>query len=128
MRRSSVRVRSASLLIVVVAAAGAPAVVGAGEPPPAGPASLLEKVDATLGAQYVTLPQLPPAAEGDKTLAPYLYVAGGNPDTERLPLKKVSARAEIAGPIARVRVLQTFENNGQKPIEAIYVFPASTRA
>ena len=34
----------------------------------------------------------------------------------------------VAGVIARVRVTQTFRNAGRKPIEAIYVFPASTRA
>ena len=34
----------------------------------------------------------------------------------------------IAGVIARVKVKQLFENTGQNPIEAVYVFPASTRA
>ncbi len=30
--------------------------------------------------------------------------------------------------IADVRVTQRYRNEGQKPLEAIYVFPASTRA
>jgi Ca-activated chloride channel family protein len=64
----------------------------------------------------------------DRTLAPYLYVAGGDPATERLPLRETSARIEIAGVIAHVGVRQVFENGGSKPIEAVYVFPASTRA
>ncbi|HEX7599107.1 MAG TPA: VIT domain-containing protein, partial [Polyangia bacterium] len=64
----------------------------------------------------------------DRTLAPYFYVAGGNPDTERLPLKQTRAEVNIAGVIAGVRVHQVFENQGGKPIEAVYVFPASTRA
>jgi Ca-activated chloride channel family protein len=34
----------------------------------------------------------------------------------------------IAGVIARVQVHQVFENTGRVPIEAVYVFPASTRA
>ena len=34
----------------------------------------------------------------------------------------------IAGVIARVRVKQLYENTGKSPIEAVYVFPASTRA
>jgi Ca-activated chloride channel family protein len=67
-------------------------------------------------------------AGGDRTLAPFLYVAGGDPDTERLPLRETSAEVEIAGVIARVAVRQLFENGGPKPIEAVYVFPASTRA
>ena len=64
----------------------------------------------------------------DRTLAPYLYVAGGDPDTERLPLKETSAEVQIAGAVARVKARQVFANGGQKPIEAVYVFPASTRA
>jgi Ca-activated chloride channel family protein len=64
----------------------------------------------------------------DKTLAPYLFVAGGDPETERLPLKATTAEVRIAGVIAQVRIRQTFANTGSKPIEAVYVFPASTRA
>ena len=36
--------------------------------------------------------------------------------------------ARISGVIADVRVTQLYKNEGKKPIEAIYVFPASTRA
>jgi Ca-activated chloride channel family protein len=64
----------------------------------------------------------------DRTLAPYFYVAGGNPETERLPLKETRAEVEIVGVIAAVKVHQVFENQAGKPIEAVYVFPASTRA
>jgi Ca-activated chloride channel family protein len=64
----------------------------------------------------------------DRSLAPYLYVAGGDPDAERLPLLNTSAHVDIAGVIAHVAVQQVFGNGGAKPIEAIYVFPASTRA
>jgi Ca-activated chloride channel family protein len=64
----------------------------------------------------------------DHTLAPYFYVAGGNPETERLPLKQTRAEVNIAGVIAAVKVHQVFENSAGKPIEAVYVFPASTRA
>lgn len=64
----------------------------------------------------------------DRSLAPFLYVAGGDPETERLPLRETSARVDVAGVIARVRVRQVFENGGNRPIEAVYVFPGSTRA
>jgi Ca-activated chloride channel homolog len=67
-------------------------------------------------------------AAADRSLAPYLYVAGGDPATERLPLRETSAHVDISGVIAHVAVRQVFENGGAKPIEAIYVFPASTRA
>ncbi|HTA20075.1 MAG TPA: VIT domain-containing protein [Polyangia bacterium] len=67
-----------------------------------------------------------PAA--DRSLAPYLYIAGGDPATERLPLRETSAHVDISGVIAHVAVRQVFENGGAKPIEAVYVFPASTRA
>jgi len=64
----------------------------------------------------------------DHSLSPYLYVAGGDPQHDQVPLKKTWAEVDIAGVIAAVKVHQVFENTGAKPIEAIYVFPASTRA
>jgi Ca-activated chloride channel family protein len=63
----------------------------------------------------------------DKTFAPYFYV-GGSGDTERLPLESTSADVHVAGVVAHVRVKQVFKNGAAKPIEAVYVFPASTRA
>jgi Ca-activated chloride channel family protein len=65
----------------------------------------------------------------DKTLSPYFYVSGEKPrGVETLPLKSTSATVSIAGVMARVRVKQVYRNTGKKPIEAIYVFPGSTRA
>lgn len=93
------------------------------------PSKAFKSAETRLGMQNVGFPP-GPAEEGPTTSgAPYLYVPdaeGG--DTERLPLKETSADVTIAGVIARVQLKQRFENNGQKPIEAIYVFPASTRA
>jgi Ca-activated chloride channel family protein len=62
------------------------------------------------------------------SLSPYLYVAGGDPQKDQVPLKKTWAEANIAGVIAAVKIHQVFENTGGKTIEAVYVFPASTRA
>ncbi|HEY5284081.1 MAG TPA: VIT domain-containing protein [Polyangia bacterium] len=64
----------------------------------------------------------------DHSLSPYLYVAGGDPERDQVPLKNTWAEVDIAGVIAAVKVHQVFENTGAKPIEATYVFPASTRA
>ena len=47
---------------------------------------------------------------------------------EQLPLKHTGATVAISGVIADVQVRQTYVNNGEKPLEATYVFPASTRA
>ncbi|HEX7509001.1 MAG TPA: VIT domain-containing protein [Polyangia bacterium] len=68
------------------------------------------------------------ATDSSHSLSPYLYVAGGDPAHDQVPLKKTWAEVNIAGVIAAVKVHQIFENTGAKPIEAIYVFPASTRA
>jgi Ca-activated chloride channel homolog len=73
--------------------------------------------------------QFPQCPEGAKhSLSPYLYVAGGDPQKDQVPLKKTWAEVDIAGVIAAVKVHQVFENTGGKTIEAVYVFPASTRA
>lgn len=64
----------------------------------------------------------------DKTLSPYFFVKSDNPETDQLPLKSTSANVEIAGVIANVKVTQVYKNEGEKALEAIYIFPASTRA
>ncbi len=64
---------------------------------------------------------------GDRTESPYFWVKGDE-STEALPLKSTSVKAAIAGVIADVKVVQVYRNTGQKPIEAVYVFPGSTRA
>ncbi len=63
----------------------------------------------------------------DKTLAPYFFV-DGDPSVDRLPLESTKVDVNIAGVIADVAVVQTYKNEGSRPIEARYVFPGSTRA
>ncbi|MEN6321648.1 MAG: VIT domain-containing protein [Syntrophaceae bacterium] len=70
----------------------------------------------------------PPTESEDRTLSPYFFVKSDDPGTDRLPLKSTSASVNISGVIADVQVTQVYKNEGRKPIEAIYVFPASTRA
>jgi len=63
----------------------------------------------------------------DKTLSPYFFVQG-DPNVDRLPLKDTRVHIDVSGVIADVKVLQTYRNEGSRPINARYVFPASTRA
>jgi len=64
----------------------------------------------------------------DRTGSPYFFVKTNDPETDRLPLKKTDVDVRIAGVIADVTVTQVYTNEGEKPLEAVYVFPASTRA
>ena len=63
----------------------------------------------------------------DKTLSPYFFVKG-DPSVDQLPLKDTRVDIAVSGVIADVRVTQTYANEGSRPINATYVFPASTRA
>jgi len=63
-----------------------------------------------------------------KTLSPYFFIEGGQEGVDRLPLKTTSVDVTINAVIARVKVMQQYENTGTRPIHARYVFPASTRA
>ena len=63
----------------------------------------------------------------DKTLSPYFFVEG-DPKLDQLPLKDTNVQIDVSGVIADVKVRQTYRNEGTRPINARYVFPASTRA
>ena len=67
------------------------------------------------------------ASDPNKTLSPYFFVQG-DPSVDRLPLKDTSVEIAVSGVIADVRVVQTYQNEGTRAINAKYVFPASTRA
>ena len=69
-------------------------------------------------------------AEGDSPSAPYFQILGNSDasSSEQLPLKSSAAKVTIDGTIARVHLTQRYANAGSVPIEATYVFPASTRA
>ncbi len=80
-----------------------------------------------------TVPQravIPPdqADRAENTLSPYFVVQSDDPETDALPLKDTRAEVKIAGSVAAVTITQLYKNQGKKTLEAIYVFPASTRA
>ncbi|MCU0584285.1 MAG: trypsin, partial [Syntrophales bacterium] len=70
----------------------------------------------------------PQETSDDRSLSPYFFVKSDDPALDPLPLKSASASVRISGVIADVLVTQVYKNEGRKPIEAVYVFPASTRA
>ena len=73
---------------------------------------------------------LPPsgmAQTAEKPGAPR-FILPENADAESLPLLSVVSDVDIAGIIAHVSVKQVYRNRGSKPIEAVYIFPGSTRA
>lgn len=85
-------------------------------------------------SSWLLLPPRPAAASAaspaaaDKTLSPYFVVEGAEPNVEALPLESTKVDVHVTGVIAEVTVTQAYKNAGKKPINAQYVFPASTRA
>ena len=80
----------------------------------------------------IVIPQQPDGTNSEgtdtnKTLSPYFLVKGDR-SIDHLPLKGTDVDISASGVIADVRVLQTYQNEGSRPINATYVFPASTRA
>lgn len=69
-----------------------------------------------------------PAGPRLKTESPYFFVKSDDPSVDRLPLKGTEVSVKISGVIADVTVTQTYRNEGQRAIEAKYVFPGSTKA
>ncbi len=67
-------------------------------------------------------------SEAARAESPYFQVDSSDPSTDRLPLKSTQVDVHIAGVIADVTVTQHYRNDGQRPIEARYVFPGSTAA
>jgi Ca-activated chloride channel family protein len=73
---------------------------------------------------------IPPvgAETNAKTLSPYFWVENGVEGQEQFPLKSTTVKTVISGVIADVHVNQEYANLGTQPINARYIFPASTQA
>jgi Ca-activated chloride channel family protein len=69
-----------------------------------------------------------PGEGTDRSLSPYFVVDQAEPGIDALPLKSTQVDVKVSGVIADVHVTQRYRNEGSTPIEARYVFPASTRA
>ncbi len=70
----------------------------------------------------------PRGTQDERSLSPYFVVLGDDVETDALPLKHTAADVVISGVIAEVTVTQLYANDGEQTLEAIYVFPGSTRA
>ena len=124
--------RSSPRFLAVFVVLGLSAAANAADTPKAKPVAVsptqVIKALQHTGPVGMQFPQTAVAEGAQHSLSPYLYVAGGDPEQDQVPLKRTWAEANIAGVIAAVKIHQVFENTGGKTIEAIYVFPASTRA
>ncbi len=67
------------------------------------------------------------AEDKNKTGAPYFYVETQDVSVDSFPLKKTNVTVDINGVIADIHVVQSYANEGTSPINACYVFPASTK-
>ena len=66
--------------------------------------------------------------EPDVNASPYFFIQTEGVQGEQFPLLSTDVYADVAGPVANVQVVQHYKNDGEVPIEAIYIFPLSTRA
>lgn len=60
------------------------------------------------------------------TLSPRFFITKG--EAGNFPLALTDIKVNVVGMIADVELRQVYVNNGNDPIEAVYVFPASTKA
>jgi len=85
---------------------------------------------------FVSLLRAVEPEAGDRTLSPYFWVkptsAGADGPSagqaDPLPLKSTRVETTVVGVFAEVKVVQHYANRGGVPLEAVYVFPGSTRA
>lgn len=83
---------------------------------------------ALLSVSLAALAAAEPESAAEKTLAPYFLLPGAESSVDQMPLKSTAVEVKIAGVIADVRISQVYANAGGTPLEAIYIFPGSTRA
>src|SRR5210317_1863770 len=87
---------------------------------------------ALLAVSFFTYGKAASATPGDgepaAPLSPYFFIEGGDSGVDRLPLKKTSADVRLNGFIASVQMSQVYRNEGNRPINATYIFPGSSCA
>lgn len=68
------------------------------------------------------------ASTDDATLSPFFFIENSDQSLDQFPLKGTDVVVNINGVIADVVMTKTYANNGDRPINGRYIFPASTRA
>jgi Ca-activated chloride channel family protein len=66
--------------------------------------------------------------EREKILSPYFFVQSDDVSLDPFPLLGTKAKVNIAGVIADIELTQIYKNDGNRTIEAIYVFPLGTKS
>lgn len=69
-----------------------------------------------------------PNEDNTAMLSPQFFVNSDEPDIDSLVLVSTSVKANIAGIVADVHVIQRYTYNGTKPLEAAYALPLSQQA
>jgi len=75
----------------------------------------------TINAQLTETP-------GEKDASSPYFLVQGETDVESFPLLLTKADVNIAGVIAEIELTQVYKNDGEKTIEAVYVFPLGTKS
>lgn len=65
------------------------------------------------------------AEDEDKVCSPYILILNPDSTLDHFPLKETKVTTNIDGVIAETFVVQSYSNEGENPINARYVFPAS---
>jgi len=60
--------------------------------------------------------------------SPYFFIPNSDASIDQFPLLETKAKVNISGVIAYVELTQVYKNEGKRTIEAIYVFPLSTKS
>lgn len=89
---------------------------------------LFTRSRALLFFSLIALPGLAVSGEAEWGESPYFAVDNADPAVDALPLKSTRVEVQVLGVIADVKVIQQYRNEGQRALEARYVFPGSTRA
>lgn len=77
---------------------------------------------------YSNLNAQGPKGSNDIPQSPYFLLKNKDLPVESFPLNETNVDVNISGVIADVTVEQKYVNSGLVPIEAVYVFPGSTRS
>jgi len=86
---------------------------------------MLKKITISLTSIFLIITSLSAA---ERSRSPHFQITSSESALDSLPLKASKTKVSISGSIAQVELRQTYANTGGVPIEAVYIFPGSTRS